>query len=62
KLKIDGFKIIGYARKSPTEILNAELEAIIRNMISCLQSRSQVTDVYVSPRCCSKNPITARDM
>ena len=59
---MDGFDVIGYARKSPTEIADDELKEIIENMISCLQSRSQVTDVYVSPNSCSKSPIAARDM
>ncbi|KAG2219380.1 hypothetical protein INT45_006088 [Circinella minor] len=61
-LKMDGFDVIGYARKSPTEISDDELKEIIKNMISCLQSRSQVTDVYVSPSSRSKSPIAARDM
>ncbi|KAG2227196.1 hypothetical protein INT45_008440 [Circinella minor] len=61
-LKMDGFDVIGYARKSPTEISDDELKEIIKNMISCLQSRSQVTDVYVSPSSRSKSPIAASDM
>lgn len=61
-LKMDGFEVIGYARKSPTEIPEDELKEILKNMISCLQSRSQVKDVYVSPSSRSNSPIAARDM
>ena len=43
---MDGFDVIDYARKSPTKISDDELKEIIKNMISCLQSRSKVTDVY----------------
>lgn len=55
-LKMDGFEVIGYARKSPTEIPEDKLKEILKNMISCLQSHSQVIDVYVSPssRSCGK--------
>lgn len=62
RLKMDGFDVIGYARKSPTKIPEDELKEILKNMISCLQSRSQVKDVYVSPSSRSNNPIAGRDM
>lgn len=54
--------LIRLARKSPTKISGDELKKIIENMISYLQSRSKVIDVYVSPNIYSKNPIAARDM
>lgn len=71
---MNGFDVIGYARKSPTKISDCnELfcqtreerereREITKNMISCLQSRSQVKDAYVSPSGCSKSPVAARDM
>ncbi|KAI9277402.1 hypothetical protein BY458DRAFT_104855 [Sporodiniella umbellata] len=61
-LKMDGFDVIGYARKSPTKISDDELKEIIKNMISCLQFRSQAIDVYVSPSSRSKSPIAAKSM
>ncbi|KAI9263374.1 hypothetical protein BDA99DRAFT_422976, partial [Phascolomyces articulosus] len=59
--KADGYDVIGYARKSPANLRDDVLDAIIKKMIICLQSHSQVTDVYVSPNSRSKSPITSRD-
>jgi hypothetical protein len=61
-LKTNGFDVLGYTRKSPTNIPDERRKQILTNMISCLQSRSQVTGVYISPSSYSKSPIAGRDM
>lgn len=54
--------MIGYVRKSPSKQPSDGLKETIKKTISCLQSRSQVTDIYVSPSSRSKSPIASRDM
>ncbi|KAI8098320.1 uncharacterized protein B0P05DRAFT_460701, partial [Gilbertella persicaria] len=61
-LKIDGFEIIGYARKSPGELLNDGRKANLQNMINCLKERSLAELIYVSPQCLAGSPIASRDM
>lgn len=40
RLKMDGFEVLGYARKSPHDLSNEALKKNLQNMITCLRSRS----------------------
>lgn len=60
-LKDDGFKVVGYARKSPQEGDNPNLETNLNDMIACLRRRSMVDMVYVSPRSKANSTIASRD-
>ncbi|KAG1175249.1 hypothetical protein G6F46_012331 [Rhizopus delemar] len=61
-LKMDGFEVFGYARKSPHKLSSEALKKNLQNMITCLRHRSLVEAVYVSPNSLAKSPIVSRDM
>ena len=61
-LKMDGFEVLGYARKSPHNLSSEALKTNLQNMIDCLRHRSLVESVYVSPNSLAKSLISSRDM
>lgn len=62
KKKDDGFKVVGYVRKSPCGLSNDALKDNLQKMIEYLRERSLVEFVYASPQSCAGSPINSRDM
>jgi hypothetical protein len=58
-LKMDGFEVLGYVRKSPHDLSSKALKKNLQNMLTCLRSRSLVGSVCVSPKSLAKRPITS---
>ncbi|KAG0950625.1 hypothetical protein G6F57_006080 [Rhizopus arrhizus] len=61
-LRMDGFEVLGYARKSLHDLSSKALKKNLQNMLTYLRSRSLVGSVYVSPKSLAKRPTISRDM
>lgn len=61
-LKQEGYRILGYCRKSKTTGGNANVVESLQSMIVGLQKRSLVENVYVTVSCNSKTPMHRRDL
>ncbi|KAG0847737.1 hypothetical protein G6F17_012265 [Rhizopus arrhizus] len=59
--KKNGFKIIGYARKSPGEKDTEKRARLLRTMIDKLKSRSLIQKVFVSECSSANDPLHKRD-
>lgn len=59
--KKNGFKIIGYARKSPGEKDTEKRARLLRTMIDKLKSRSLIQNVFVSECSSANDPLHKRD-
>ncbi|PHZ07179.1 uncharacterized protein RHIMIDRAFT_316939 [Rhizopus microsporus ATCC 52813] len=60
-LKRNGFEIVGYARKSPSNDKNENRVKLLQKMVDNLQSRSLTTRIYVSFSSCASTPFSERD-
>lgn len=61
-LEIDGFEVLGYARKSPHNLSIQALKNNLQNMVDYLRNRSLVDSVHVSPKSTANSVILSRDM
>ncbi|KAG2216305.1 hypothetical protein INT45_011237 [Circinella minor] len=61
-LKIDGYEIIGYARKSPTGENVTSKTRLLKSMVSNLKERSLATKIFVSPCSWASSPLVSRDL
>jgi hypothetical protein len=60
-LKNEGFNVIGYIRKSPTNDSQNRIR-LLRCMVDGLKERSLVDKVLASVCCYANDPITQRDL
>ncbi|KAG2236192.1 hypothetical protein INT48_003811 [Thamnidium elegans] len=60
--KSNGFKIVGYARKSPGDKDKEKRARLLRTMIDKLRSRSLVDKVFVSQSSLANEPFKKRDI
>ncbi|RCH80362.1 hypothetical protein CU098_005056 [Rhizopus stolonifer] len=61
-LKKNGFEIIGYARKSPTNEDVDNRTRLMKSMITNLKERSLATKIFVSPCSWASSPLQSRDL
>ncbi|KAG2233999.1 hypothetical protein INT48_006491, partial [Thamnidium elegans] len=61
-LKQEGYRILGYCRKSKATGGNANVLESLQSMIVGLQKRSLIENVYVTVSCNSKTPMHRRDL
>ncbi|OAD70841.1 hypothetical protein PHYBLDRAFT_64084 [Phycomyces blakesleeanus NRRL 1555(-)] len=60
-LKKNGYEIIGYARKSPSEDVTSRAR-LLKSMVSNLKERSFATKIFVSPCSWASPPLVSRDL
>ena len=61
-LKTEGFTIIGYARKSPSNDHKVNRVRCLRSMCGRLAERSLVDAIFISSCCKAADPLAERDM
>ncbi|KAG1462567.1 hypothetical protein G6F56_005492 [Rhizopus delemar] len=60
-LKKNGFEVVGYARKSPSNDKNENRLKLLQKMVDNLENRSLTTRIYVSFSSCASTPFSERD-